>query len=288
MLLSGKKVILTGGSLGLGKAIAEELLKQGADLMICSRNQKELVEAQQDLTSRCISTDQKVRSFPCDVSKRDEVAALFSNTLEAFEGLDVLVNNAGIYGPKGPSESVDIAAWIQTLEINLLGTLYTCQHALPIFKKQKSGKIINLSGGGATAPLPNLSAYAASKAAVVRLTETLAEEVRSFGIDINAFAPGALNTRLLDEVLAAGPEKVGEEFYQKMLKQQENGGAPLEKGALLCAYLASSRSDGVTGKLISALWDGWQDFDQHLAEIGRSDIFTLRRIIPKDRGMDWE
>ena len=143
-------------------------------------------------------------------------------------------------------------------------------------------------GGGATAPLPNISAYAASKAAVVRLTETLAEEVKSLGIDINAVAPGALNTRMLEEVLKAGPNKVGTSLYQKALKQQEDGGAPPEKAAELCLFLASSQSDGITGKLLSALWDGWANFDTHQEDIRNSDIYTLRRIIPKDRGMDWE
>ena len=143
-------------------------------------------------------------------------------------------------------------------------------------------------GGGATAPLPNISAYATSKAAVVRLTETLAEEVKAVGIEINAVAPGALNTRMLDEILEAGPHRVGPTFYQKALKQQETGGAPPEKAAELCVYLASSQSDGITGKLLSALWDGWQHFEAHQQDIRNSDIYTLRRIIPKDRGMDWE
>jgi NAD(P)-dependent dehydrogenase (short-subunit alcohol dehydrogenase family) len=151
-------------------------------------------------------------------------------------------------------------------------------------KQKGRGKIINLSGGGATNPLPRLSAYAAGKAAVVRLTETLAEELRDFSIAVNAIAPGALNTRLLDEVLQAGPELVGGEFYERALKQRETGGAPLEKGVALCVYLASSDSDGITGKLISALWDPWEKLGHFRSELADSDIYTLRRIIPEDRG----
>ena len=93
---------------------------------------------------------------------------------------------------------------------------------IPHFKQNRHGKIIILSGGGATKPMPYLSAYAASKAGVVRFAETLAEEVKDFNIDVNTVAPGALNTRLLDEVLAAGPEKVGKAFYEQSLKQQTN------------------------------------------------------------------
>lgn len=145
-----------------------------------------------------------------------------------------------------------------------------------------------LVAGGATAPLPFISAYAASKAAVVRLTETLSEEVKDFGVDINAVAPGALNTRLMDEVLEAGQESVGESFYQSTIKQQAGGGTSLEKGAELCVYLASEKSNGITGKLISAVWDSWSEFDNHRKDIETTDIYTLRRIVTTDRGMDWE
>jgi 3-oxoacyl-[acyl-carrier protein] reductase len=154
-------------------------------------------------------------------------------------------------------------------------------------KNNHYGKIINLSGGGATAPLPYISAYAASKAAVVRFTETIAEECKDYGIDVNAVAPGALNTRLLDEILVAGEEMVGKQFYEKALQQKEGGGTPLQKGADLCVYLASAESDGITGKLISAVWDPWPAFNQRKAEIMSSDLYTLRRIIPNDRGKDW-
>jgi 3-oxoacyl-[acyl-carrier protein] reductase len=158
---------------------------------------------------------------------------------------------------------------------------------LPAFKTQKSGKIIQLSGGGATNPLPRISAYAVSKAAIVRFVETLAEEVKEDGIDVNAIAPGALNTRLLDEVLDAGPGNVGKSFYERALKQKQTGGTPLEKGAELAVFLGSSRSNGITGKLISAVWDPWASLPEHLDELSGSDIYTLRRIVPKDRGKTW-
>jgi 3-oxoacyl-[acyl-carrier protein] reductase len=135
--------------------------------------------------------------------------------------------------------------------------------------------------------LPRLSAYAASKAAVVRLTETLAEELREFSIDLNAIAPGALNTRLLDEILNAGPDAVGKEFYQKSLKQRDSGGVPPDKAARLCVYLASEISYGITGKLISAQWDPWENLHEFREQLANSDIYTLRRIVPEDRGLKW-
>ena len=230
------------------------------------------------------NSGQRVLASAGDVSSPEQMDELFRRIEQEIGLVDVLVNNAGVYGPKGPSESVDLDEWIRALNINLVGTFIPSRLAIAQMKKKGSGKIINLSGGGATNPLPRLSAYAASKAAVVRLTETLAEELREFSIMVNAIAPGALNTRLLDEVLTAGPELVGSEFYEKALKQRDTGGARLEKGVALCVYLASSAGDGITGKLLSALWDPWDKLDGFRAELSASDIYTLRRIIPEDRG----
>jgi NAD(P)-dependent dehydrogenase (short-subunit alcohol dehydrogenase family) len=214
----------------------------------------------------------------------DQVA---SRALEAFPQIHILVNNAGVYGPKGRIEDVDWNEWAHAIEVNLFGSVLVARAFLPHFRKNRYGKIIQLSGGGATAPLPFISAYAASKAAIVRFAETLAEEVKEDGIDVNSLAPGALNTRLLDEVLEAGPDKVGKIFYERSLKQKTEGGAPLERGAELSVFLASASSDGITGKLISAVWDPWEQFPDHLEELKKAYIYTLRRIVPKDRGMDW-
>ena len=154
-------------------------------------------------------------------------------------------------------------------------------------KSQGYGKIVQLSGGGATNPLPNLSAYAVSKAGIVRFIETLAIEAAEYAIEANAIAPGALNTRMLDEVLASGPEVVGKEFYERALQQKASGGAGLEKGARLAVFLGSADSDGISGKLISAIWDPWEEMDRYKADLEDSDIYTLRRIVPSDRGLDW-
>jgi 3-oxoacyl-[acyl-carrier protein] reductase len=153
-------------------------------------------------------------------------------------------------------------------------------------KSRRHGKIINLSGGGATNPMPRMTAYAASKAAVVRFTESLALEAREFGIDVNSMAPGALATRMLEQVLMAGPEKVGPAYYKKMQDFMAKGGMPIDAGAKCCVWLASSASDGITGKLVAAQWDPYEVFPEHAAELD-GDIYTLRRIVPRDRGKDW-
>ena len=123
----------------------------------------------------------------------------------------------------GSDRDVDWEAWVRAIEINVYGSVLPCRAVLPHFKQHRYGKIVQLSGGGATNPLPRISAYAASKAAIVRFAESLALEVRPFGIDVNAIAPGALNTRMLDEVLAAGPEAVGREFYDRMVSDERAG-----------------------------------------------------------------
>jgi len=283
MKLSGTNAIVTGASQGLGKVIAAQLLRQGAGVMICARDAATLAATRDELAT----AGGKVLAKACDVSDERQVAELTEFALREFGTIHTLVSNAGVYGPMGPTEEVDLDEWKRAIEINLYGTLLPCRALIPHFKKAGRGKIIIVSGGGATNPLPNISSYAASKAAVVRLMETLAEELRSHHIDVNAVAPGALKTRLVEQVLAAGPEKVGAAFFAKNKKWSEEGATPLELGAELAAYLASSASDGITGKLISAQWDPWSRLHEYRDELSGSDIYCLRRIVPEDRGKKW-
>lgn len=285
-ILKGKVAIITGANQGFGLAIAQQYLAEGASIAICARNHSLLQSVREDLL---ISTcpGQKVFARGVDVSNPDQVDGFIQQVVNELGTIDILVNNAGIYGPKGEIEAVDWSDWVKAIEINLLGSILLCRAVLPVFKARRGGKIIQLSGGGATNPMPRISAYAVSKAGIVRFVETLAEEVREFGIDVNAIAPGALNTRLLDEVLDAGPEKVGQGFYERALKQKQNGGSPLDVGVGLAVFLAAEASRGITGKLISAVWDRWEDWPLHLDELNKTDVYTLRRIVGRDRAMTW-
>jgi NAD(P)-dependent dehydrogenase (short-subunit alcohol dehydrogenase family) len=287
MKLMGRNVIITGASQGFGFAVAKMFVSEGANIAICARDAQQLSQAKREL-EQVAKGKIKIIAQVTDISKPNEIDSFVKAALSEMGSVDTLIANAGTYGPKGAVEEIDWEEWSNAIDINLKGTVMTCKAVLPFFKQQQYGKIILLSGGGATKPMPFLSAYAASKAAVVRFAETLAEEVKSFHIDVNAVAPGALNTRLLDEVLQAGPEKVGATFYQQSLKQKTQGGTELEVGSSLCVYLASSESDGITGKLISAVWDPWKSLTQYKNELIDSDIYTLRRIVPKDRGKNWD
>jgi 3-oxoacyl-[acyl-carrier protein] reductase len=284
--LNGKVAIITGANQGLGREIARKYARAGASLVICARN-AELLEAARLAVASDLASGQSVLAVVTDVSDRTSIDQLIAATLARFGRIDVLVNNAGVYGPMGPIEEIDWAQWQRAIEINLFGSIQMCRAVLPTMKAQKKGKIIQLSGGGATNPMPNISAYAVSKAGIVRFAETLAEEVRGFGIDVNAIAPGALNTRMLEDVLAAGPEKVGRAFFEKSLAQKESGGAGLGLGSDLAVFLASSASDGISAKLISAMWDNWEQWSSHVDELRRSDAYTLRRIAGRDRGLGW-
>jgi NAD(P)-dependent dehydrogenase (short-subunit alcohol dehydrogenase family) len=283
--LQGKRAVVTGASQGLGLAIARVFLDEGAKVLICARNAAELETARQELEH---AHPGQIFAQPCDVGSETALDAFASTAAQVLGGVDVLVCNAGVYGPKGAIDTVDWAAWVQAIQINLTGTVYCCRAFLPQLRQAKRAKILIISGGGATKPLPNLSAYAASKAGVVRFAETLAEELKPEGIDVNSIAPGALNTRLLDEILQAGPEVVGESFYRSAIKQRDSGGTSPELGGRLCAYLASEAGDGVTGRLISAQWDPWERMEGFKEEMKTTDVYTLRRIVPAERGQTWE
>jgi NAD(P)-dependent dehydrogenase (short-subunit alcohol dehydrogenase family) len=284
--LESRNAIITGANQGLGLMIARAYVRAGANVLLCARNADILEKAREETLSLAVP-GQIVLAQAGDVSKPEDVEKIVGVAFAAFPRLHILVNNAGIYGPMGFSEEVDWQEWIQTIEINLLGSVLMCRAVVPHFRQHRYGKIVQLSGGGATNPLPRISAYAASKAAVVRFAETLAEELRPFGVDVNSFAPGALNTRMMDELLEAGPEKVGSVFHERMVKLKEQGGTPLERGAALTVFLGSAGSDGITGKLISAAWDPWEKFADHLCDLQNTEVYTLRRIVPKDRGMPW-
>jgi NAD(P)-dependent dehydrogenase (short-subunit alcohol dehydrogenase family) len=301
--LTGRTALITGGTRGLGLEIARAYLAAGVDgLCVCGRDADALEHAVAELSELAEAGESraggpgagwlragghpKVMGEIADVSAPADVQRLVASALAGLGGLTILVCNAGVYGPKGPVAQTDWSQWVRAVEVNLFGSVLPARAVAPHFTERGYGKIVQLSGGGATGPLPGLSAYAASKAAAVRFAETLACELREHGVDVNAIAPGALNTRMLDEVLAAGPELVGESFHQRALRQRERGGDPLRLGAALAVFLGSAASDGITGRLLSAVWDPWPELPGRRGDLD-GDLYTLRRIVPADRGLDW-
>ena len=281
--LAGRNAVITGASQGLGKEIARAYLAAGANVLICARSVADLQQAQSEL-QQGVANSGCVLAEIADVSRTEDASRIVNVALKRWGHVDVLVNNAGVYGPLGPSDETDWSEWTRAIEINVYGSVLPTRALLPHFKERRYGKIVQISGGGATNPLPRITAYAASKAAVIRFAESVAEEVRDFGIDVNAIAPGALNTRMLDQVIASGPAAVGEVFHARMERIKAEGGTSLQRGAALAVFLGSAASDGLTGRLISAAWDPWEDLTNRREEIAGTDIYTLRRITPADRG----
>jgi len=276
MKLEGKVAIVTGGGRGIGRAIALAFAEEGAHIVVVSRTAAEIEATAAEIEAQ----KRRALAILVDVSNPRDVTAMVQRTIREFGTVNILVNNAGVQGPIGPLVNNDVEQWMQTIRINLVGAFLCCKAVLPVMVQQRHGKIINLSGGGATSPRPYFSAYAASKAAVVRLTETLAEEVKEHNIQVSAIAPGAVNTRMLDQVLAAG-EAAGEKALTEARRQLESGGTSLEKAAALAVFLASDESDGLTGKLIAAPHDGWESWDANrIAEVMSAPWFTLRRMDP--------
>jgi 3-oxoacyl-[acyl-carrier protein] reductase len=271
--LTGKVAIITGAGRGIGKAISSAYAREQATLVLVSRTLSELKETAEQISRM----GNQVLPLKADVSSASDVNDVVETSLEHFNKIDVLVNNAAIVGPIGPLQENDVADWIKTVDVNLVGAFLCCKAVLPTMIRQGAGKIINLSGGGVTGPRARFSAYAASKSAVIGLTSTLAEELKPFNIQVNAISPGAIFSRLHEQVLTAGVSAGEKELQVSSRLKQEEGS--MELPANLAVFLASHESDGLTGRLISAVWDDWQHLDQEkIKRIMANDVYTLHRI----------
>jgi 3-oxoacyl-[acyl-carrier protein] reductase len=263
--LQHKTALVTGASRGLGKEIARALASAGANVALAAAHDFAAPPA-----------DTKTTKHIADLSDPRVPDRLIDEVIAAHGRIDILVNNAAMQGPIGAFESVDFEQWSDVFAVNFFAAARLMQLVIPQMRASGGGgKIINLSGGGATSPRPHVSAYGASKCALVRLTETLAIELKLYRIDVNAVAPGPINTRMLDEVLQAGPDGAPLEFEAAQQRKQAGGASP-EKAAELVTFLASPASDGITGRLISAVWDNWKSLRSESLE--GTDLYTLRRV----------
>ena len=267
-------LILTGSSTGIGRALADRLLSSGHSVWGLARSD------QSDFAARWPNA---FRSSRCDMADWGQVEKTATEVASAWTHADGLVTCAGLQGEIGRTVTADPLKWDATVRANLEGTFHAIRafHGL-LERAPRRAKIICFSGGGAAKPRPRFSAYAASKAGVVRLVETIAEEEQGRPLDINAVAPGAILTRLTDEVLSAGPAIAGEADYRTALKTKSEGTAALERAIDLVEWLLSPASDGISGRLISARWDPWGSFDP--AKLAGTDLYTLRRITEEKPG----
>ncbi len=272
-------LVLTGSSTGIGRALASRLLAQGHRVWGLARSDQSDFSAQHPDT---------FFASRCDTADWAQVQAAASSVAAAWPHLDGLICCAGLQGEIGPAITADPAKWSATVRANLDGTFFPIRafHAL-LARAPRRAKVVAFSGGGATKPRVNFSAYGVAKTGVVRLIETLAEELRDQPIDLNSIAPGAINTRLTDEVIALGPTVAGAAEYAAAVKQKASGGASLDKALGLVEWLLSPASDGVSGRLLAAPWDPWATLDRHAPALAKSDIYTLRRIVPEERSLNF-
>lgn len=283
MKLRGKTAFITGATGTIGRTIAQAFAHEGCNLILCGLSTKKIRVLKKEFAS---SRFAKITVIRADVSNKKSLQQLFKEVAKGFKTIDILVTAAGTYGAIGTLEQTEPEEWMEAIMVNLLGTFMAIKYALPLLKKSPRAKIITFAGGGEGA-LQRHSSYVASKGGVLRLVETVSREFPFF--DINAISPGLVVSGLVDEIIKAGPELSGKERYEEALRQKSSEIETVspEKAASLAVFLASSDSNGISGKNISAVWDKWRELPKHTKEIMKSDVYNIRRIKPKDRGYDW-
>jgi NAD(P)-dependent dehydrogenase (short-subunit alcohol dehydrogenase family) len=261
-------VLITGGSKGIGRASAHALARRGWRVALIAREQHMLERTCDELSG------EGHEAFAMDVADEDA----WERVEARLNDVQGLVCAAATLAPVGPIDGYTVAEFRRTLEVNVIGTLLAIRTCLPSLRASH-GAVVTFSGGGATTPLPRFDAYAASKAAVARLSENIALELADEGVRVNCIAPGFVATAIHRSTLAAGPERAGTAYFEHTRAELQRGGVPASEAAdLACLLLEGDPEEPFTGKLISAQWDPWRDPDYRARLAERSDLATLRRI----------
>jgi len=225
MKLENKVALITGGSRGIGKAVAAAFAHEGAKLALCARSTDELQQTVAELRRM----KAQAQGWPCDVTMESSVKDFVHEAQRAFGRIDILVNNAGVMTRPAPMVELEVRKWDYTIAVNLRGPFLVTQAVLPFMLKQKSGSVINVSSTIGRGAYANFVAYATSKWGLEGFTQTLAAELRSSHIQVNSVEPGYVATKLTG-YRGSNPESVTDVFV----------------------YLASDESKSVTGKMLSA------------------------------------
>lgn len=273
MLVGSNTILITGGESGIGAALAKAFSLDGHVVIICGLREERLLEVSK--------ANGNIHSYVCDVSDEERIVVLKDLIKGKVDRIDVIINCAGIYGPIGRFDKTDSHLWSKTFQTNFFGVYLIIKHFLPHLTRSNLKKIINFAGGGAFNPLPSYSAYAVSKTAVVRFTETIAVELSSFGVKVHCVAPGFVATEIHNSTLEAGEELAGE-GYKFTLEKLKAGAVPMEMVVECVKFLASPEADPLTGKTISVSYDKWNNtvFRECMNRIAQSDLYSLRRINP--------
>ena len=282
-----KYIIITGASGGLGFVLSNYLFKHGYSLWLLTSKSSTKKKLESHYKSLISKKKNKVIIDFFDLSNSTKRKLFEKKILKFKYQIYALINNAAIQGPIGPSWTLTENFIEKTIKINLLGPIFLSKVIVPKMIKNKEGVILNLSGGGATAARENFSSYAVSKTGLVRYSEILAAELKKFNIRVNALAPGVMKTKMLDNILLAGQTNSGSNEYKIASELLSKKQFSFQSVIDLIVFLLSKDSEKISGKLISAKWDNWKNFKKHHKQLMKSDILTLRRIVGKDRGIDW-
>ncbi len=261
-------VVVTGGGSGIGAAVAENLAADGHRILVCGRTEGKLREVASKGMLWCV----------CDVADEKQVKGFAEYAGKELGHVDVLINAAGVQGEIGRFDETDSEKWLNTFKTNMFGVYLMAKHMLPLILKSETRRIINFSGGGAFNAFPNYSAYAVSKAGVIRFTENIAEELRELGVAVNCVAPGFVATGIHGETLEAG-ERAGRDYLEFTKQKLKEGSVPM-KVPVACVRFLIHDSGGLTGKTLSAGFDPWdkKEFKDFIDGLNESDLYTMRRI----------
>ena len=274
MKLENRVALITGAGRGIGRAIAGAFAAEGAKLALAARTRAEL-----DETARMVeNTGAETLVVLADVTDESDVKAMVEQTLARFQTIDILVNSAGIAGPVGPVQANDVSEWVRTVQVNLIGSFLCCHAVLPVMLEQDRGRIVNLSGAGATNAWRDMSAYCSSKAAVVRLTETMSLELADTNVRVNVLGPGSVHTRMWEEILEGGTAAGNRELRERGELVTTGGGASIDRAAELAVYLASDELGELNGRLISATSEGFPFSGETVQRIMSTEAFMIRRV----------
>lgn len=261
-------VLITGAGRGIGKRLALGFSHTKAKIGLLGRSQGELEVTKLEIEDGG-GTAMKLRA---DVRIFEQVSAAVDRMTGEFGPVHTLICNAAVQGPVGLFAENKPASWQEVFETNVIGVMNCVRAVLPKMVARRSGKIIVIAGQGSATPRPRFAAYSASKAAIVRFVESVAEEVRDDNVQINSMFPGDTYTNMTDEILHAG-ERAGMHEIEAAEKVQVTGGTLSDKQIQLALFLASERSNHLSGKLIY-VQDDWKKFEHDSA---RPDSYTLRR-----------
>jgi NAD(P)-dependent dehydrogenase (short-subunit alcohol dehydrogenase family) len=275
--LTGQVALVTGGGRGIGRAVAASLAQAGAAVGVVARSAEQLAET----VAGIAAVGGRALAYPADVTDRAAAEAAVAEVERRLGSIDLLVNNAGVGGPVGPLADCDPEEWWRCVTVNLRGPLLCSRAVLPGMLARRRGRIVNVASGAGTRAIPHVSAYVTSKAALIRLTETLAAEVKGLGVSVFAIQPGTVRTAMADAVLNSEEARRWLPSFAAMFEKGQD--VPPERAARLVLLLASGQADALSGRFLAVEWDV-EGLVRRGDELAGTDALTLRLVPPPKEG----